>query len=202
MTLHHPPGRYGPAKSWITSFVVPDDGPSSSSSQDGQRTHTGDIPQIFERQRSVNLTGITGLTLFYGFDRQHHRGLLCELGDVRGHTTRVPHADLYSDSLHMGECRWVYVPIAPGDQITDLGILNTLTTRRYAVPSSLFRVPLVLNFPCVYTRSLTHSPDSHKARRCHLGRMAARRPNTPLNDPTASRGQCELQHQSHHADLS
>lgn len=84
MTLHHPPGRYGSAKSfWITSFVVPDDGPSSSSSQDGQRTHTGDIPQIFERQRSVNLTGITGLTLFYGFDRQHHRGLLCKLGDER-----------------------------------------------------------------------------------------------------------------------
>lgn len=54
MTLHHPPGRYGSAKSfWITSFVVPDDGPSSSSSQDGQRTHTGDIPQIFERQRSA-----------------------------------------------------------------------------------------------------------------------------------------------------
>lgn len=155
MTLHHPPGRYGSAKSfWITSFVVPDDGPSSSSSQDGQRTHTGDIPQIFERQRSVNLTGITGLTLFYGFDRQHHRGLLCELGDVRGHTTRVPRADLYADSLHMGECRWVYVPIAPGDQITDLGILNTLTTRALRRPIVLVSCPSCAQFPMrLYTFS-------------------------------------------------
>lgn len=164
MTLHHPRGEYGSTRFWITDFPVWDVGSNTSSGQDDQRTDflheqrwtsseihaaPGRVPQIFNRYRSVKLKAITGLTFFYGVDRV--AGARFVMGDVQAHTCTAPGATMSRDSLRLAEraeLRWVYVPIAPGDKIEELTILNVCTFRTITTrPILLVRIPLALNSP-------------------------------------------------------
>lgn len=162
MTLHHPPGEYGPTKFWITDFPVGD------VSQDDHRREflgrerrkystipeglpSGTIPRIFNRYRSVNLGAVTGLTFFYGFVSDGKPDPIAELVDIYSHTVGAPDATMFPDSRHLDRrtpFRWVYVPIARGDEIKELAILM-LHSRDTPIarPIILVRIPLALNSP-------------------------------------------------------
>ena len=178
MTLRHLNGTYDSTLFWVTDFPVWDVDPNTTSDKDRQKTdflreqrrlHSKVSkepslggPLIFNCYKSVNLEIATGLTFFYGFE-----GPMSALNDVLGHTSRAPYATTLRGSLRsavgkfeMGGGRRVFVPIAPGDQITELAILKATFNFR-----DLCVLVRIVFYSSSHLLSLTRSADSHKARR-------------------------------------
>ncbi|KAK1829468.1 hypothetical protein QBC39DRAFT_133524 [Podospora conica] len=156
MTLHHPDKKRarGSTRFWITDFKFPacylrpdmsndegsrinflrkEDMPSS-----GLSTVHDESLQLFNHCKSVNLDPkiLTGLTFLYGFDSYGLAQLYCELTDIHGHTVKstAPNPATVQNSLRTGVSRWIYVPIAPGDEITDLCIASKLRAQPNNLP--------------------------------------------------------------------